>query len=271
MNAIFIPSYKRSKRLLTKKGTLDYIPPEYMDMVHLVVRETEAKDYEKAISRYPEKPMLIVIPHEDYSCKYFGWGETLLWELEYADDLGIDRFLHMDDDLKLTYRPSLTMSMYSELSGNRVLTMLAKLFSCDEEFPVTGILHRGFSSSFTEEEIINHRICSAFCIHMPTLVKNWNFIEKAVQNRHMPDRALFLRFLTEGYKNKVFARFCYDDKPQEEGGCSEFRSAEEHSQSALDLREEFPDLVTTRIKTNLGDERIGTIIQWGKAYKERST
>lgn len=272
---VFVISYKRSDRMLTCQNTLDSFNDRILRDTTIVVREEEKEAYEKVAKVYGAS--IDIIPEETYrSVTFFGWGETMDFVLsKYAPS--IERFIICDDDLRLTFRKDLTVNKLTKMSldEEQCERMIAYLLDSSNEAPLKGIIKRGFCMNFQEPEIVDVQINAMFGFFSPFFLNHPEMRFTTGNICHMPDRQLCLSLLTHGHHTRASCEFCFDDTPNAEGGCSLVRTPEGHSQSAMDLAKMFPGLVSLTQKTNLGDVRIGTVVNWkraaeiGREHKEK--
>jgi len=265
-SALFVPSYKRANRLLTKINTLQWISPEWMGKTFLVVREDE-KDVYSAVQAKYEGLRLLTIPKTEYLGKdFFGWGDTMDWILSYAI-LKFSRFVIMDDDLKLSYRRELKNAIWEPMTFQEFNEGMARLLETYDSIPYMGWRERQFSDGHTEEYEDNARFIHVFGFYSAFFEAHLEYRYRNTEQRFMTDLKMLLSLLVNGVRTRAWMRFCHDDIPDAPGGCSVMRSIEAYNDSAVLLHKTFPDLVALRQKTNWGDARIGTIISWRKALK----
>lgn len=266
---IYIPSYKRANKLSHNLSSLSFIPPSNSQEVFLVLREEEKEEYTEVLDRF--KCGAIYIQSSHTAGRFFGWGETMDWILDHVCSLtGLDECVIMDDDLKMAYRPTLE-NIYTPLNEERWYEFIDRLSEVSCDIPIMSGIARQFSQEKKKEYADNARVNQLYALHLPTFRQHPELrFARYSGMKFMTDYFFVLSSLQAGIRNRVWNRFTRDDVPDAKGGCSEFRTVEEHSASAVQLCKHFPGLVTLRQKTNWGDVRIGVTIRWSKAYKEKT-
>lgn len=260
---IFIPSYKRAARLGKTINTLQFLSAEWRLRTTLVVREDEEEAYLPIAKTYGVG--LHAIPRACYDGKdFFGWGDTM----DYIVDLGSrnhERFVIMDDDLKLAYRPSLEVRKWEPMTADTFNLAMDCLMTTSWETPYMGLRERQFSDQRKNEHDDGTRFIHVFSFYGPFFRARTDFRYRNTEQRFMTDLKMLLSLLVAGINTRTWNRFVHDDIPDAEGGCSTMRTIEGYNESAIQLYKQFPEFVTLRQKTNWGDVRIGTTIAWAKA------
>jgi len=259
--AIVIPSYKRAERLLNKKSTLSQIDKQTMDDVYLFVREEEEEEYLKVAEHFG---CGLLIHLSD------GIPKTRDEIINWANLEGIEKLIMIDDDIDIAFKP--TPRKYITITnedGYFKQMIVDLLFNCDVEYPIVGISARQFSQDKKGIDL-NTRVIQVFCLYMPIIKKeNFHFTDAGFP--FMTDYYFILTFLQKGYKNCCINWFTRDDDSQTPGGCSEFRTVENQSKSAVALYKKFPHLVSLYVKTTgtWKEKRVNVRIKWRKAYVEK--
>lgn len=269
---IAVPSYRRAERLMERRNTLDFISERWRENVMLFVRDEEEADYLPVAVKYGMDMKLI--PFYAYSGKPFGWGHTMDYMMNYAAAEGYTHLITIDDDLTMAYRPE--PKKYITFRPEHFDLMMESLITTDENIPLAGILPRQYSQDHVAPIEYNGRIMQLFSFYMPAFRDPKGFRFAYNGPMYMSDLYFTLRTLQAGIRNKVFTAFTRDDVFNAPGGCEAVgRTTEEHAKSAVFIRNAFPDLVTLRVrepaKNNKNDMgcRVGTIVKWSKAFKEK--
>ena len=82
-----------------------------------------------------------------------------------------------------------------------------------------------------------------------------------------------LQLLTKGYPNRVWYEFVVDaGQSHKDGGCSDYRDAEYHNKSCIELQKHFPNFIKIKYKPNTSKNMKGIMlahsqVQWKKAYQ----
>ncbi len=264
--AIFVPSYRRSERIMENMSTLDFLSDEWKSKTYLVVREEEENLYKRVAGCYGIG--LRTIPKAETSAGFFGWGHTMDWIVDTFTE-EFERIVTMDDDLKLAYRKDMQRG-YEAQKPEHFNAMLARLLETDRAIPLMSVTARQFSQKRTEEYRDNARISQLFSFYSPVFCSRPDLrFSRTSGMKFMTDYFFTLNTLSHGIRNRSWNRFTVDDMPDAEGGCSTFRTIEEHSAAAIELSRRFPSLVSLYEKTNWGDNRIGVRVKWLQAYQER--
>jgi hypothetical protein len=275
---IFIPSYKRADRLLSKPNTLDYIPEDLKGNTVIVIRKEETRDYMRVLEKYSnrkgkqrEEIMKFLSFSDIHNVK-----ETRDAIIDYAIEQKLEYIIVIDDDLKLAHRPFFDYktdlpNKYEEMTKQQFYKMVRELlYYCNEVVPLTGITGRQFSNTKLDYYSENTRIIQLFCMYIPVIasegLRYGNF-----DGEFMSDYFFTLSLLTKGYKNICFNHSTRDDNMQTEGGCQTYRTAELLSDSAKKLYKCFPDIVTLKWKNNgaFNEKHIGVSVRWKKAFNEK--
>lgn len=268
--ALFVMSYKRGDRLCRTKGTLNYTSQDWKDKTFLVVREEESASYDRACQMYGVHKRVIPTSATEHD-PLFDWSQTMDYVLdEIALREGYSNVVLCDDDLTLGCRHDLSTSKAGAVTREEFNLMMSLLMDRNDEYPIAGIIPRGFSHAFTSRNVFNKTIAGLFALHVPFFRAHpkYRFFDERV--RFMGDRLMCLKTLQDGVKNVAYAEFTHDSVTNTEGGCSSHRTRENHSSSALNMQRMFPELVKIKVKNNLGDTRLDLQINWLKAYKEKA-
>lgn len=259
---IYIPSYRRSERLMNRINTLQWISEEHRKQTWLVVREDDVDAYNPVVDHY--RVGLVVIPSEAYDNRFFGWGDTMDWIVNYASKFS-ERFIIMDDDLKLAYRPDLEVAEWKPFTEEIFDAAMATLLTTSMDIPYMGLRERQFSDAKKTEYEDGSRFIHIFSFYAPFFIQHPEYRYRNTDQRFMTDLKMLLTLLTNGVTTRTWNRYVHDDVPDADGGCSTMRTVEGYNESAIQLYRAFPDFVSLRQKTNWGDTRIGTMISWKKA------
>lgn len=222
--------------------------------VSLVIQHHEQEDYSDwAVP-------LIILPKEITTLP-----KTRQWML---DNLKVDKLIIIDDDF--TFFTKVVDSVrLQHTSPNELVEMIGQLYEDLDTYASVGISMRQGNNRVLEDYKENGAINGLLAIR--TDIINDLGIRFDV-NPSMEDKHVMLGLLTNGYKNKVWFKWCYNQPASNTaGGCSIYRTPEVQKQSAELLHKHYPNFVTIKIKTTktgwFGGERYDVICYWKKAYQ----
>ncbi len=265
---IIIPSYKRADRLIDNIGTLRYISPKWRNRTVLYVRKEEAVDYVPVAAHYGVRLQAF-----EPSLVPFGWGHTMD---AIVDDFSryCDRFVTMDDDLDLTYRPDIKVAKYEKQNEYVFDKMMDDILCTNEDYPVSGILARQFSNNHKEEIETDTRIMQLFSFYSKVFVNRDDRRFSRQGPFYASDIYFVLNMLRQGYHNAVYCKYTRNDVPNTPGGCVAIgRNPKDHFESLKILKKAFPTILDVVEKTNTGNWEggyMGTRIKWQHAFRERN-
>lgn len=251
---IYIPSMSRANAF--HNGTLAWIPEDVK--VYMVVPEEQVNDYLTKI-HFNKKRRISVI-----SCPEKGIAKTRKFIGEHAAKRGFAKFIMMDDDLKFAKRINNTkLNPCNKTEMYELLDLVQdKLY----RYAAVGVSPRQGNNRCEEDFMVNTRLIRflAFrtqefleCEHDRVLV--------------MEDFDILLQLLRKGHENFSIFDFCQDqNETQAKGGCSDYRTLENHEASAIKLAELHDPFVKLRQKVNKTGGEFGNrkevTIYWKKAY-----
>ena len=269
IDKIYIPTLGR----VGKQQTFDNLPSFVQDISVLVVQPREQELHKG----YP----ILVLPEDN-----FGITKTRKWIYDYA---GEERWGTFDDDLlfkkrvknwKMPQSPN-EEGILGEEDWKALLDGVDKWL--DDEFSFAGF-RRGALPPLKEKEYTDciESICAVFfdgskIPKSDDLTWNYGLLSEDVH--------LNLQLLMQGYRNRVWDKYCYVNKWAQPGGVG-FIEPDGYVQRSLDtlnnshekLVEQYPDYITWRmyddgshVRLNTGSPYDGTKlikIDWNKAYRD---
>lgn len=246
---IYIPTYKRADEQIT----LNSLPDKYKKNTILVVQEQE-EDLYRQRNKHHKGVEYITVPED------FGIAKTRERIIRHA---GASRFCLYDDDVEF-YRRNIKYLMRENYK--------LKLFDSDME-PPTYTKRKMTEADFDEMfEIFNSWMDNQNIIQIgyrsAMLPPSWNLymdfaglycgymingaeVAKFVDEINWElvkvgeDSMMTLEFLKRGYKIRRSELFCIQPQWWQEGGCSDFRTAEVHNEEHEKLRKKYnePELM----------------------------
>lgn len=245
---IVIPSSGRSRLIGKKNLTLDYVKQSGRDYVILVPSQ-EFDDY--CIHDN-------ILPVD--GCNSVAKAYRLAFDLARAH--GYKRVCIMDDDVRLyKLRPD---SRLTTIQGPECVDVFNKLFGyCGPDFPITGLAIRVWAQKFEGRLRFNNSLKGLMCLYMPELSSDfeWGY-------QSMFDLNYLLDNIHAGRNVLQFTHYVEDDDAgymKNEGGCTKHRTVVGISESALALRNKFPNEVAVVNKRyNNGEQGLSTRITWGR-------
>jgi hypothetical protein len=194
------------------------------------------------------------------------------WIANHAHRHGHPYFLMLDDDFRF-FRRREDGSGYlrkADQPGDMEECLNVTERYLSEGYAAVGISSRQGNNRMPACEY-NTRINGAMAFHTEAYL--------ACQHERltvMEDFDVILQLLRSGKPNAKFSLFAYDqDKTQAPGGCSTYRTHQNHEESAYRLSELHPGLVKLREKRNRTGGAFGTrtevTIYWKRAYREGLT
>jgi len=266
--SISIPSRNRIHLIEKRIGIWKHIDPfSFNYLYEIIVRESEASDYRKAVDNYAP---VFVVPDDS----------TIADKRQKCFDIAKENFTEylfiIDDDINLYFRDENLSSKYTSRHEdfiandcfNKILYESIQL--CNEEYPIVGLPLKLGSQGIKYMFPKNIPIIRFVCYHVPTLIKEGIKINE-MPVPFMSDRYVQLKLLSKGYKSLSNARWCCGDPGTGyKGGCSETRTVEAQSESAKQLCKEFPGYVDLKIKNNglWDEERLDCTIDWKRFLPE---
>jgi hypothetical protein len=259
MIELVIPTFKR----LNNQITLSNIPNDLLDNVTLVVQPQEEKEARDIYSK------IFVVSGDN-----IGFAKTIR-DLTYEFAVNRQsRFWILDDDLKFLRHYE------NDDSKLRKEPMTAKDFDevlkRTEEWMDAGFPHGAFGTTWNNPigkfpYVENSRIMTNKYYDGVTISKVWNEIDWE-GCCGAEDFYVNLQLLTKGHPNRVWYEFVVDaGASHKEGGCADYRDANYHNQSCVELQKKFPQFVTLKYKEDNNPNMKGVLlaksqVQWKKAY-----
>lgn len=262
---IAIPSRGRASGLRT--GTLSRIPLGLMPQTIIFTHASEQSQYEAAVPEAMRNAGIRVVPLE-----YDNIAQKRLLIGKAVMDLGIEKFVMLDDDIDFLVRRGADDWRLREANGQEALEMFRAMDHHLDRYAQVAISPREGNNRFgvgTAEELV-HECTRAMRI---TAYRTRDFL--SVQHNRVPvmeDIDVTLQLLSSGRANAVLAYWANGQKmTNAPGGCSIWRTHELHNGAANRLAELHPGLVTTRQKTNKTDRdgfgtRTEVTVYWKKAF-----
>lgn len=180
-------------------------------------------------------------------------AEKRQWMLAFAQVHGMEYIFMADDDLLLDHRRD---DVYSKFKANyenpvkndELLEVCLRI--CGPKYPM---VHPRIRFHADTAKYRYEKNCAAIrftCLHVPTLAKH-GIRYDGLGGDVMEDRYVHHSLLSLGYRTIALGRFCAGDYGSNRaGGCSETRTAANHSKSAQLLHDQFPDTVKLKAKNN---------------------
>jgi len=267
MTKMYILSYKRSDVITKESKTLSFVPAYFRSNVVVVVRQEEEQDYKRVLR---DSVDILIIPTktikeaEKIRGRPYMYVDTMDFIIDKAKQSGEDHAIICDDDLSLACKDSVSSSL-RKLEDKDWDRLQAYLETSDYDTPVKAPSFRGFNSAKITPVERDTQVTGFFSLYMP-FFRESNICFCGTKAVHMPDRHFILALLYAGKHVEVTNMFVHNDKANTKGGCSVNRSQVDHSTSALELARQYPEVVSVKVKTNLGDTRVATTILWKKAF-----
>lgn len=256
---LMIPTLGR----VNMQTTLMNLPEEIREAAVLVVKGHEADEYE---FEYSDICDIHILPDD-----VVGISATRQHCIETCKT----EFLFMlDDDLAFFKRDEITNKL-GKSTDDEIECMFEELIDAlgFEEFTLVGVSSRS-GNNHVQDDYKDVTRQGGF--HGVNIAK---FNEEGLRfdtSEVMEDFNLLLDMFTQGIPNRVFYKYCWDQKGGSgmQGGCSTFRTPEVQHACALALKERYPDFVTvvqkqskTAWKGNGMETRTDVRMQWKKAYE----
>ena len=260
MIELVIPTFKR----LNSQITLSNIPDSLLEKVTLVVQPQEEVEAKKIHNK------IFVVSGDN-----IGFAKTIR-DLTYEFSVNRQsRFWILDDDLKFLrhYRKDdgkLKKEPMTEKDFYEVLDKTNKWM--DSGFP-----HGAFGTTWNNPlgkfpYIENSRIMTNKYYDGKVISRIWKDIDWE-GCCGAEDFYVNLQLLTKGYPNRVWYDFVVDaGQSHKDGGCSDYRDAEYHNKSCIELQKHFPNFIKIKYKPNTSKNMKGIMlahsqVQWKKAYQ----
>lgn len=192
---------------------------------------------------------------------------------QYAVEICNKQYLYLiDDDMVFFKRKPGTIKL-KQMNSDEIISMFELLNDtmCFDEFMLVGLSARQGNNHVEEEFMDVTRQMNFHGIDVERFRKSkLRFDGSEV----MEDFNLLLDMFTRGIPNRVFYKYCWNQKGSgADGGCSTYRTAELQKECALKLKEKYPDYVTVVEKNSKTgwkglETRTDVRVQWKKAYND---
>jgi hypothetical protein len=257
---IVIPTYKRLNRQITLKWILEKMPFFKKEDIFMVVREEE---YEESKSLYSEKCEIVSVNVIGIGPKRQKIHELFMNDYIFVLDDDISFYEKSYDEKNKKYLNNLTFN-YEEIFLNfqhAIIKENCYFGGCrpatvppDKDLPKMSFNMRLITNTFFFNPLIKLKL---------------NFLRVPLGE----DFDVTLQLLTNGYKNVLLNHIYAKCAPtQSAGGCSTYRTIENHNESQLKLYNYWKDFITleeTDVKEGpwKGKKKLSLFIYWKKAYK----
>jgi hypothetical protein len=191
--------------------------------------------------------------------------KTRQWML---DNIQAKKLIIIDDDFTFFIREEGTVKL-RHTTPVETAEMINQIYNDLDDYAAVGISMRQGNNRIEEEYKENSAI-NGF-IGLRTDIVRQHDIRFDI-NPAMEDKHVILGLLTNGHKNKVWFKWCYNQPASNTGGgCSTYRTAEVQKQAAELLHQHYPNFVTVKVKTTktgwFGGDRHDVVCYWKKAYE----
>jgi hypothetical protein len=253
-----------STRRAHKQVTLSWLKGAGLNKkCFLVINPGEYKSYErwkKDVVEILEVPVEVE-PHI---------GAVRQWVIQRFLEHGTFNLCLLDDDLRFYRRKSENDWHLQKAEPQDMQDMfrwMEQALTRDQMCGQVGISPREGNNRWRGKVQENTRIMRCMAFNLPRLGEAGVKFNTML----MEDFDISLQLLTKGYRNELNTYYAQNQEgSNKEGGCSTYRTPETQAESALQLKEHFPDFVTTverKTKVAWGwGKRIDVRIQWKKAY-----
>jgi len=261
---IYIPSLSRSG--VVRTGTVGEFPPKLLQNLRVVVPTEQVAAYEENLAEPIEHGLQVL------SCPEKGISHTRRWIGEQAAAANEPKFLMLDDDLGLLIRRGPSTWRLRGTTPVEVESMMRVLEGYLDTHACVGISPREGQNRYEADKVnsfaINTRIIRALGFQTDAFLAC-----EHGRVQVMEDFDVLLQLLRRGQSNALLTYFAQGQgQTQAQGGCSEYRTHENHAASAEKLALLHPGYVNTRWKKNKGGgefgERKEVTIRWKKAFQE---
>jgi hypothetical protein len=204
------------------------------------------------------------------ACPHDGISKTRQWIGKFAASEEQPKFVMLDDDLGFLIRrdqEDLTKFQLRGPTKGEVRKMFRDVFAAlEDDVGMVGVSGREGNNRVHERYVMNTRIIRFLGFQTEV----FNAMEHG-RVKVMEDFDITLQMLRQGYQNLCFYVYAQGQaQTQAPGGCSDYRTHENHEASATMLAELHPGFVRLRDKKNKSGGEFGTrkevTISWKKAY-----
>ena len=245
---------------LHKQQTLEVLSPALQERTALIVNQSEFEDHDM---QYFDTCEVYAVPEN-----IKGIAAVRQWCLDSCDT----KYLFLiDDDMVFFKRDDLDIKL-TRTTHEELEEMFTNLISWMEHdnYPLVGVSARQGNNHVEQDyrdvtrQMNFHGVNTAF------------FQDNGLRfdgSEVMEDFNLLLNMFTQGFPNRVYYQYCWNQLGSgAEGGCSTYRTNELQRKCALELKEKFPDFVAVVEKeSKTGWEgmktRTDVRIQWKKAFE----
>ena len=260
---IGVPSFRREYLLIENKGIWRYIRPD-MPYVRIYTGSDEVNSYIDAGA-------------DPYGITETPPGSSLAFKrqvmLEEANMDGIEYLFGAEDDIILDYRRSDIKTKFYPVhtkEGKFLELIETSIKICGPKYPMVHPRLRFHADSAKYRYEKNSPAIRFVCFHVPTLMKH-GITFNGLGRRYMSDRYIQHSVNSLGLVSIAFGNFVVGDRGTgTKGGCKELRTAEEHSESAREMKRRFPDNIKLKFKNNgnWNEPRVDCI-QYLKKYLDK--
>ena len=192
---------------------------------------------------------------------------TRQWIVDYT---AYDNIFMLDDDMVFFKRIANSVKL-EPCSPRQLEAMFFELSDWLDSmsFPVVGLSARQGNNHVTEDYVEATRQMNFHGVN----VEYFNRLDLRFDGMEvMEDFHMLLDMLTQGQKNRVMYKYCWNQRGSgAKGGCSSYRDNALQTKCANQLKKDYPDFVTVvEKKSKTGWEgmetRTDVRVQWKKAY-----
>jgi hypothetical protein len=223
MLPIFIPSRSRWAR----SRTLEWLGPAPLRnrVVALVVPHEQRSQYEPLARKHSTRDGRVLVMSEP-GVKGIAATRKLIGRM--AETFGCDRFLMLDDDLRLFHRTSATDVKLLPNNTNDNVRMLADVERALDKYAHVGISPRQFNNAMKRHQ---NEYCVRIIRALAFRTREFNLCTHGRVDI-MEDFDVTLQLLAKGYPNWQLIDWAQDQpKTQSAGGCSDYRTHDLHARN----------------------------------------
>lgn len=264
MIPVYIPSTSRSRIDWMVRGPLVDLPSD--QETYLVVPPGEVDEYKSSLSVVPHPDRTTVLP-----CPREGIAATRLWIGQHASNIGHEKFIMLDDDIRFLVRRDHEDWRLRGTTPAEVFEMLLAVHWWLDAYAHVSISAREGNNRIGTGDKKLRADCTRTLRALA--YRSQDFLAmKHGRVSVMEDFDVNLQLLEAGIPNTCLHYWAQGQgMTNAPGGCSTYRTHELHEASARRLAELHPGIVSLRQKENKTDRsgfgtRTEVTIAWKKAY-----
>jgi hypothetical protein len=250
-----------SRGRANKQITVEHLPSEICQDVHIICNHDEGEEYEKH-----NKLALHIVPAPPEIDNY---SKKMQWCIDEIRDKCDGKGIIMDDDLWFDIRRTDAEKLRKPEHKDELLEMFRMIELLLEDTALVGIHPRQFGHAKPLPYVENGKMVCVHAINTSLLPDNFPRVDGFPI---LSDVRLVAGLLARGIPNKLITQYVVDWAPcMADGGCSDYRTHEMQREGCEQLAEMFGPYLKVKIKETkndgFGGERYDFTCRWRDLYR----